>query len=403
MAKRKVAVVVTNRATYARIKSALEAIRDSADLELQLIAAASLLLDKYGRAVNIIEQDGFTLAAKVYMVLEGENPVTMAKTTGIGITELSTIFDNLAPDLVMTVADRYETIATAIAAAYLNIPLVHVQGGEITGSIDEKVRHAITKFANYHFVSTHGAGERVVRMGETPDSVYVTGCPSVDLAANVARRGRVLGFDPFEKYLGLGPPVRLELGRYVIVMQHPVTTEYAHAHEQIAPTLEAVHRLEVPVLWFWPNVDAGSDGMSKAIRRFREETKPTHIHFFKNMPPEDFLGLLYSSGCIVGNSSVAIREASFLGVPAVNIGNRQAGRERGPNVLDVAYDGVAVSEAIRRQLAHGPYASVPLYGDGRAGERIGALLAQVEPRIEKRLTYEPLSVDHPSHAHTNHR
>ena len=392
MSKRKIAVVVTNRASYARIKSALAAIRDTDALELQLVAAASLLLDKYGRAVNVMELDGFRAAAKVYMVLEGENPVTMAKTTGIGITELSTIFDNLRPDLVLTVADRYETIATAIAAAYLNIPLVHVQGGEITGSVDEKVRHAITKFANYHFVSTDGAAERVIRMGEEPDSVHVTGCPSVDLAAAVARKGRLLDFDPFERYLGLGPPVALETGRYVIVMQHPVTTEYEHVYEQIAPTLEAVRRLQVPVLWFWPNVDAGADGISKAIRMFREEARPQHVHFFKNMPPEDFLSLLFCSGCIVGNSSVAIREASYLGVPAVNIGTRQTGRERASNVADVPYSHEAILSALHRQLAHGHYPSSSLYGDGQAGERIAALLVDVAPRIEKRLTYAPTLV-----------
>lgn len=389
MAKRKVAVVVTNRASYARIKSALAAIRDSDTLELQLVAAASLLLEKYGRAIHVMEQDGFQPVAKVYMVLEGENPVTMAKTTGIGITELSTIFDNLRPDLVLTVADRYETIATAVAAAYLNLPLVHVQGGEITGSVDEKVRHAITKFANYHFVSTAGAAERVVRMGEEPQSVFVTGCPSVDLAAAVQREGRVLNFDPFTRYLGLGPNVPLTVGRYVIVMQHPVTTEYEHAHDQIVPTLEAVRDLDVPVLWFWPNVDAGSDGISKAIRMFREDARPRHIHFFKNMPPEDFLRLLHGTGCIIGNSSVAIREASYLGTPAVNIGNRQAGRERAANVMDVPYSRVSILDAVAAQLQHGPYHCDPLYGDGCAGERIAALLATVEPRIEKRLTYTP--------------
>jgi UDP-hydrolysing UDP-N-acetyl-D-glucosamine 2-epimerase len=389
MAKRKVAVVVSNRASYARIKSALVAIRDSDALELQLIAAASLLLDKYGRAVNVMEQDGFEPSAKVYMVLEGENPVTMAKTTGIGITELSTLFDNLQPDLVLTVADRYETIATAICAAYLNLPLVHVQGGEITGSVDEKVRHAITKLANYHFVSTVGAGERVVRMGEEPETVFVTGCPSVDLAAGVQREGRRLDFDPFTRYLGVGPAVSLDLGRYVIVMQHPVTTEYEQAHSHILPTLEAVRDLTVPVLWFWPNVDAGSDSISKAIRMFREEARPRHVHFFKNMPPEDFLSLLYCSGCIVGNSSVAIREASYLGVPAVNIGSRQGGRERGQNVADVSANRADIVGAIQRQLSHGLYPSDSLYGDGHAGPRIAQLLADVPYRIEKRLTYAP--------------
>lgn len=389
MSKRKVAVVVTNRASYARIKSALAAIRDSADVELQLIAGASLLLEKYGRAIHVMEEDGFEAAAKVYMVLEGENPVTMAKTAGIGITELSTIFDNLRPDFVLTVADRYETIATAVAAAYLNLPLVHVQGGEVTGSVDEKVRHAITKFANYHFVSTTGAAERVVRMGEEPQTVFVTGCPSIDLAAGVQRDGRVLQFDPYSRYLGLGPTVPLDVGRYIIVMQHPVTTEYEHAHDQILPTLEAVRDLDVPVLWFWPNVDAGSDGISKAIRMFRENARPRHVHFFKNMPPEDFLRLLHCAGCIVGNSSVAIREASFLGVPAVNIGNRQAGRERAANVVDVAYNHADITAALEGQLRHGPYRTDSLYGDGCAGKRIAALLGTIAPRVEKRLTYAP--------------
>lgn len=405
MAKRKIAVVVTNRASYARIKSGLVAIRDSGDLELQLVAAASLLLDKYGRALSVMEQDGFEPAARVYMVLEGENPVTMAKTTGIGITELSTIFDNLRPDMVLTVADRYETIATAICAAYLNLPLVHVQGGEITGSVDEKVRHAITKFANYHFVSTVGAGERVVRMGEEPETVFVTGCPSVDLAAGVQRAGRQLGFDPFAKYLGVGPAVPLELGRYIIVMQHAVTTEYEQAHSQVLPTLEAVRDLTLPVLWFWPNVDAGSDGISKAIRMFREEARPQHVHFFKNMPPEDFLTLLYCSGCIVGNSSVAIREASYLGVPAVNIGTRQGGRERGSNVIDVSPDRDEILAAVHRQLLHGLYGSDSLYGDGHAGTRIAKLLTEVPHRVEKRLTYgavERVSTEG-FHAHADHR
>lgn len=389
MSRRRIAVVLTNRASYARIKSALAAVRDAPGLELQLIAAASLLLDKYGSAINVLQRDGFTPTAKVYMVLEGENPVTMAKTTGIGITELSTIFDNLQPDFVMTVADRYETIATAIASAYLNLPLVHIQGGEVTGSVDEKVRHAITKFANYHFVSTKESVERVIAMGEPPDTVFLTGCPSIDLAAEVARKGRRLDFDPFTKHLGLGPPVALEPGRYAIVMQHPVTTQYEHAMAQIHPTLEAVGRLQVPVLWFWPNVDAGSDGISKAIRMYRETHKPTHIHFFKNMPPEDFLALVHCAGCIIGNSSVAIREASYLGTPAVNIGDRQSGRERGANVIDVGHDAAAILEAATSQLARGQFASSNIYGDGHAGTRIADLLGRLEPRIEKRLTFTP--------------
>src|SRR5687768_9907683 len=173
--KRKVCVVVTARPSYSRIKTALKAIQEHPDLELQLVLGASALLDRYGSVVNYIVQDGFEISARVYMVLEGENPTAMAKTTGIGVLELSTVFDNLKPDLVVTIADRFETLATAVAAAYMNIPVVHIQGGEVTGSIDEKVRHAVTKLADVHLVSSRQAAERVVKMGEDPERVHVTG------------------------------------------------------------------------------------------------------------------------------------------------------------------------------------------------------------------------------------
>lgn len=175
--KRKVCVVITARPSYSRIKTALLAMREHPDIELQLVVAASALLDRYGTVVNEIIKDGFEITRRVYMVLEGESPVSMAKTTGLGMMELATIFDNIAPDLVVTIADRYETLATAVAAAYLNVPLAHIQGGEVTGSIDEKVRHAITKLADLHLVSTDKAYERVVRMGEHPERVHVTSLP----------------------------------------------------------------------------------------------------------------------------------------------------------------------------------------------------------------------------------
>src|SRR4051794_28303335 len=175
MPKRRVCVVITARPSYSRIKTALEAIREHPDLELQLVVAASALLDRYGNAIQQIEADGFHIDAHVYMVLEGENPTSMAKTTGLGLLELATVFDNLHPDVVVTIADRYETLATSVAAAYMNLPLAHVQGGEVTGSIDEKVRHAITKLADLHLVSTELAAGRVMRMGEDPESVHITG------------------------------------------------------------------------------------------------------------------------------------------------------------------------------------------------------------------------------------
>lgn len=383
--RRKVCVVVTARPSYSRIKSALKAIKNHPELELQLVVAASALLDRYGNAVRYMEDDGFPVAARVYMVLEGENLATMAKTTGLGLMELATVFDNLKPDVVITVADRYETLATAVAASYMNIPVAHVQGGEVTGSIDEKVRHAVTKLADVHFVCTEKAAERVTRMGEDPKAVYVTGCPSIDLVADILPDPS-LNFDPFTKYGGVGAKLDLS-GGYFVVMQHPVTTEYELARRHMLETLYAIRDYGMPTLLFWPNVDAGSDGTSNAIRAFREAEKPESLHFFKNMTPTDFLRLIYNSRCLIGNSSVGIRESSFLGVPVVNIGSRQAGRERSRNVIDVDYDRREITEALNHHLSNGRYPMDPLYGDGHAGRRIAKLLAEIPLKIEKRLTY----------------
>lgn len=383
--KRKICVVVTARPSYSRIRTALQAIKAHPDLELQLVVAASALLERYGNAIGAIQRDGFEPSARVYMVVEGENLVTQAKTTGLGLVELATVFDNLQPDAVVTVADRYETLATAVAASYMNIPVVHVQGGEVTGSIDEKVRHAVTKLSNVHLVSTEKARERVTRLGEDPSSIHLTGCPSIDIAAEVAA-SPAMDFDPFVKYGGVGPSEDLSRG-YLVVMQHPVTTEHEEARKQVEETLYAVKDIGLPVLFFWPNVDAGSDGTSKGIRVFREKEKPASFHFFRNMFPEDFLRLLCHSTAIVGNSSVAIRECSFLGVPAVNVGSRQQGRERGKNVIDVECDRAAIAEAIREHMRRGRPGRDELYGDGLAGQRIADCLATIEFTVEKRLTY----------------
>ena len=382
---RKVCAVITARPSYSRIRSALESIVDHPGLELQLVVSGSALLERYGEVVEQVRRDGFKVDAEVFSVVEGENLVSSAKSTGLGLVELATTFSNLKPDVVVTVADRYETLATAVAGSYLNIPVAHLQGGEVTGSIDEKVRHAVTKLSNLHFVSTEKAAERVIRMGEDADTVFVTGCPSIDLAVNV-RDTKGLDFDPFETYGGVGPEPELSNG-YLVVLQHPVTTEYVEAGNQVTQTLQAVHELRIPTLWFWPNVDAGADGTSKGIRAFREIAIPPNIHFFKSMSPEHFLSLANNSRCVVGNSSVGIRECAYLGVPAVNIGTRQSGRERGQNVLDVEHRADAIAEAIRSHLDNGQFPSDPIYGDGKSGQRIADLLATAPLRTEKQLTY----------------
>ena len=383
--KRKICVVVTARPSYSRIKTVLRAIQKHPDLELQLVVAASALLDRYGTASRYMEKDGFDITSKVFMVLEGENPAAMAKTTGIGLMELSTVFYNLNPDIVVTVADRFETMATAVAASYMNIPLAHVQGGEVTGNIDEKVRHAVTKLSDYHFVASDKAAERVIKMGEDPACVYMTGCPSIDIAKEMLVDPS-LDFDPFQRYGGVGENIDLSNG-YIVVMQHPVTTEYQMARRDVEETLYAIKDMDIPAFWFWPNVDAGADGTSNGIRTFREREKPEHIHFFKNMEPTDFLKLLYNSKCLIGNSSVGVRECCYLGIPVVNIGSRQAGRDRGTNVIDVGYERAEIEAAIRTQIVHGHYGYDEIYGDGSAGEQIADLLYKVELKFDKKLMY----------------
>lgn len=383
--KRKICVVVTARPSYSRIKTALAAIKNHPELELQLVVAASALLDRYGNASKNIERDGFQIAAKVFNVLEGENLTAAAKTTGIGILELSTVFENLNPDIVVTVADRFETMATAIAASYMNIPLAHIQGGEVTGNIDEKVRHSITKLSDYHFVASEGARERVIKLGENPQYVFNTGCPSIDLAQEVLESGS-LDFDPISKYGGVGETLDTQEG-YWVVMQHPVTTEVWRSRKQIEETLHAMHDLKEPVFWFWPNVDAGADGTSTGIRAFREKYALEKFHFFKNMEPSDFLKLLHNSKGLIGNSSVGIRECAFLGIPVVNIGTRQNGRERGNNVWDVGYDRNEILSALDEIKNSTRPLSSKVYGGGNAGYLIAEKLSKLPLIFHKTIAY----------------
>nr|MBA2562984.1 UDP-N-acetylglucosamine 2-epimerase (hydrolyzing) [Chitinophagaceae bacterium] len=261
----------------------------------------------------------------------------------------------------------------------------HVQGGEVTGNIDEKVRHAITKLSDVHFVSSENAKQRVIKMGEDPATVYNTGCPSIDLA-NEVLLSPSLNFDPIEKYHGVGGLKKMP-EKYIVVLQHPVTTEYDESRQHIEDTLNAVKELKIPTFWFWPNVDAGSDGTSKGIRSFRENNPDLPIQFFKNMEGEDFLRLLKNSSCLIGNSSVGIRECSWLGVPVINIGSRQQGRDRGRNVIDSDYGKDQIKAAIHKQMSNGHYESDSIYGGGNAGENIASHLYTHKLSILKKLAY----------------
>ena len=373
---RKICVVITARASYSRIKTALSAIQKHPELELQLITTGSILIEKYGLVVDQIEKDGFRITARLFNQVEGNTPLVSVKTTGLAMIELATIFDLIKPDAVITIADRYETMATAAAASFMNIPLVHIQGGEVSGNIDDKVRNAITQLADIHFVASENAKAQVCRMQTRSDNVYNTGCPSVDIASNVQKNPE-MDFDPFLLYGGVGPTLDYKNG-YLVVMQHPVTTEYSSSQSQIESTMKAIENVGIPTFWFWPNQDPGTEGIAKGLRISREIDSSKPIHFFKNMEPEHFQKLLKNALCLVGNSSVGIRECSYMGVPVVNIGNRQKGRERGQNVIDTAQDSLAIEDAIRFQITHGHYNPDLIYGDGNSGDKIASLLSTID-------------------------
>jgi UDP-hydrolysing UDP-N-acetyl-D-glucosamine 2-epimerase len=383
---RKVCIFIGSRANYSSIKSVMRAVKAHPGLQLQLVVGASAVLDRFGSVVDVIEDDGFTPDARVTMIVEGETPATMAKSTGLGLLELPTLFELLKPDVVVSVGDRFETMSTAIAAAYMNIPVAHTMGGEISGTIDESIRHAVTKLAHLHFPANQAAGERIVRMGEPPDTVHVVGCPRIDLVAEIAH---AQGGIPHVEWLtreGVGADIDPSQP-FLLVNQHPVTTEYGHGKEQIWETLEALDELKMPTMMLWPNVDAGSEDIATGMRTFREKRQPQYIRFYKNFPIETYVRLMLSCACVVGNSSAPIREGAFLGVPAVNIGTRQMGRDRGPNVMDVGHDRRQIVAAIKQQLASGRHPPDHLYGDGQAGPRIANVLASAPFRVQKRLVF----------------
>ena len=383
---KKICVVVGSRANYSSIKSAMRAIAAHPKLELQVVAAASALLDRYGSVVDLIAKDGFAIDARVHMLVEGELPVTMAKSTGLGLMELASVWERLQPDIVVTVGDRFETMATTLAAAYMNLPIAHTMGGEVSGTIDESIRHAVTKFAHIHFPASREAAERIERLGERKEMIFCVGCPRIDLVAEVLRDETKEDFSALFD-VGVGDKLNAS-DPFVIVSQHPVTTEYGQGEKQITATLAAVRSLGLQAIVLWPNADAGSEDIARGIRKWREYGKAQHMHFFKNLPVETYIWLMQRTACLIGNSSSGIREGAYIGTPVVNIGSRQHRRERGPNVIDVEHDEVAIRDAVSKQLAHGTYERADTYGDGEAGVRIADILADIGPiEVQKIITY----------------
>jgi len=370
----KICVVVASRANYARVKYLMLAIQNHPNMELQLIVGASTLLHRFGKAIDVICADGFTPLKSIFYIVEGETLATQAKSTGLGIVELTTAFEDLKPHAVVTVADRFETMATAIAASYLNIPLIHIQGGEISGNIDDKVRNSVSMLSDIHFPSTEKSKERLIKMGINPSMVYNFGCPAMDILKN---ENLLISNEIMKKYGGVGFDIDWTKP-YILMVQHPVTTSYGEGYKQVNETLEALKYFkEIQKIVLWPNIDAGSDSVSKAIRVFRENNNNEPFHYYINFSPEDYARVLNNCICCVGNSSSFIREGSFLGVPAVIVGDRQIGREHGENVIFANYEKNIIIEKLLIQVNKQKYQRSFVFGNGDAGEKIANKISKL--------------------------
>jgi UDP-hydrolysing UDP-N-acetyl-D-glucosamine 2-epimerase len=306
----------------------------------------------------------------------------MAKSVGFGVIEFASEFQRLKPDIVLIIGDRYEALSAVLAAAFMNLCIAHIQGGEVSGSIDESTRHAISKYAHYHFPSTQRAADYLVRMGEKPDTILGIGCPSSDIARSIDLK------TPIDVINARGSGIAIDTEKpYLLALFHPTTTEFGHELEDMTEVLHALERVAMPTILLWPNIDAGSDHISKQIRVFRDQHHVGWMRTITNLTPEDYLLVLARTHCAVGNSSSFVRDSGHFGTPVVLVGHRQDGRETDINVTRCEAQRDEIEKTIRTHLAHGRYRAGTLYGDGQVSGRIASELSKAALYVQKRLDY----------------
>lgn len=381
--KRKIAVVVVDRANYGRLKPVMLELRNSELIDLQVICSGTMVLERFGLAMNILKEDGFKIDSEVFIELEGSTPTTMAKSLGFAVIEFSSEFQRLKPDMVLIIGDRYEALAATISASYMNICIAHIQGGEVSGSIDESARHCITKLAHYHFPSTKRSAQYIVNMGEDPKTVFQVGCPTGDIALNLSEYG--LPNNYFESF-GTGCSVNPNKP-YFLVVFHPVTTAFGAERNETKTLIKALEGFKVPTVWLWPNIDAGSDKISKELRSYTQTDTQKWIRFVKNFTPQDYLKVMANATVAIGNSSSFVRDSSFLGTPVVLIGDRQKGREYSENVTNVPLSEDEIRTTVQKKLQHGKYPVSSLYGNGSASVNIKKILEDVPLYKQKHLHF----------------
>lgn len=374
--KKKLTFVIVNRANYARIRVLLINLKKSKKFKIDIILVSSPLLKKYGDLEKNIIKDGLRVTSKFFTHIEGENLITMTKSTGLLLLELSSAFESINPDIVFLVGDRYEVLAAAIAANYMNIFLVHLQGGELTGSVDENVRHSVTKLSHLHFVNTKKAKKIVEQLGENPKMVFNVGCPSIDYIKKI-NFNKIKIKQPF----GIGSQIDLEKPYFVFLI-HPVTTKYIENNQLINEMIELAKILNDQIIWIWPNNDAGANFMTKKIRAFREKFNPK-INFVVNFDSISYLKLIKNCKCLIGNSSSAIREGSYLGIKAVNVGDRQQQREQAKNIINAKPNYKDIYRSIKIISTRNIKKS-NLYGNGNSVSQIIKILGKINLNVIKK-------------------
>ena len=384
---KKICAIIHNRANYGSIKSVLKCLKKNKLFKLQIIIGGSANLERFGSVIKIIKKDGFKIDKKINFVIEGNSTLEMAKSTGLAIIEISNALNEIKPDLVITVGDRYETMATAISASYMNIPLAHTMGGEVSGTIDESVRHAVTKFSNIHFAATSIAKKNIIKMGEDKKYVFNVGCPRIDEVKQILKREPSELNDVINSF-GVGSKLDLK-EPFITIMNHPVTTEYGSGEREISKILKTVNKINIQKIVFWPNPDAGSEDVSRGIRKWREKFGDSKTRYFKNLEQKYFYHILNKTNCLIGNSSSGIREGSYIGVKNICIGSRQKGREIGKNTIMIKNDERTLLKLLQKILkSKSKKIRDYKYGKGDSAEKIVKILKKINFKYEKKLKYK---------------
>lgn len=381
--RRRIAVITGTRAEYGIIRPVLEEIEVHPMLELALIVMAQHLSPDFGYTVREIEQDGFTIAARVETLLSSDSLGGMARALGLAIIELTQAIEMIQPDIIMVTGDRGEMLAGAIVGAHMNIPVAHLHGGEVSGTVDELIRHAITKFAHIHLAATEQSAQRIKQLGEDERRIFIVGAVGLD----EIRKGRFLPKEDVLQELNFDGSKPI-----LLVSQHPVTTEIDEADQQMRETMEAIKELGLQTVLIYPNSDAGGRKMRQVIEEYLDLE---FIRAFKNISREVYLGVMNVADVMIGNSSSGIIEAPSFNLPFINIGTRQQGRQRAGNVIDVPYEKQKIKEAVEYALNNTDFKSSMArvknpYDWGMSGPQIAKILATIEINrdlLQKRLRY----------------